>query len=345
MSYNDLVNNVDLSASVSEAFGASDHCLGLLIVKDLPEHFAKLRERTLLLASTFAALPDNVKERSVHEPSHFSFGWSCGKETMNGKPDYLKGSFYANPITDTPEATDAELREYVMYTHPNIWPSAEDCPGYEEAFKELGQFIVGVGGHVAKACDNFVAGIIANKATSETPRQGYLTQLVARNQTVKGRLLHYFPLPEENLQNGSSEALDSWCGTHLDHSTLTGLTSAIFFDESDPRNPIPIPNPDPTAGLYIKDRAGNLHHAKIPADCLAFQTGEALEIVTNGALRATPHFVRGISSKVAKEIGQPIARNTMAIFMQPNISDVLDEKTGLTFGQFTKEVLKRHYEG
>jgi hypothetical protein len=41
-----------------------------------------------------------------------------------------------------------------MYCHPNIWPK-EDLPEFEEAFKDLGLFIIDVGKLVARACDSF----------------------------------------------------------------------------------------------------------------------------------------------------------------------------------------------
>lgn len=74
----------------------------------------------------------------------FSFGWSHGKEIMNGKPDTLKGSFYANPIVDQPIVSDALKRKFPYYYGHNIWPSPSD-PGmesFESAFKALGQCVV-----------------------------------------------------------------------------------------------------------------------------------------------------------------------------------------------------------
>jgi hypothetical protein len=41
-----------------------------------------------------------------------------------------------------------------MYCHPNIWPN-EDLPEFEEAFKDLGCFIIDVGKLIARACDSF----------------------------------------------------------------------------------------------------------------------------------------------------------------------------------------------
>ena len=49
-----------------------------------------------------------------------SFGWSHGKEIMNGKPDTLKGSYYANPTVDSPTIAEAERKAYPEYYGNNI---------------------------------------------------------------------------------------------------------------------------------------------------------------------------------------------------------------------------------
>jgi isopenicillin N synthase-like dioxygenase len=70
----------------------------------------------------------------------------------------------------------------------------------------------------------------------------------------------------------------------------------------------------------------------IPRDCLAFQTGEALQVITQGKFRAVPHFVRGAK---AGDEGK-IARNTLAVFTQPNLWEVLEE--GKTFADLANEI-------
>merc|ERR1712137_347256 len=108
--------------------------------------------------------------------------------------------------------------------------------------------------------------------------------------TAKGRLLHYFPLDEKAaLEAAENSDVSSWCGWHKDHGALTGLTSAMYLD----KDGNPIPNPDPSAGLYIKQRHGGIVQALCPPDHLAFQIGEAAQIHSGGILQATPHSVRG----------------------------------------------------
>jgi isopenicillin N synthase-like dioxygenase len=103
-----------------------------------------------------------------------------------------------------------------------------------------------------------------------------------------------------------------------------------------PLDPMACAAPSATSGLYIRTRGGKLTKVSIPPDCLAFQTGEALELATNGRLRATPHCVR-VGGSGAEEV----SRETFALFMQPDI----DTKIGPheTFGSFSKRVFGEHY--
>ncbi|GIL66027.1 hypothetical protein Vafri_19665, partial [Volvox africanus] len=135
---------------------------------------------------------------------------------------------------------------------------------------------------------------------------GLVSGVLRRSLNPKARLLHYFAPPSENplegceanqqqqqcqpmqLQqqqqqqqqkaSGGAEGLSSatgdkedeqqaWCGLHTDHSSLTGLTAAMYLDGQGRE----VPSPDPEAGLYIRDRSGVFVRAGIPPDCIAFQ--------------------------------------------------------------------------
>ena len=183
---------------------------------------------------------------------------------------------------------------------------------------------------------------------------------------TKARLLHYFPPNPSSVSGGGNSVQedpralnfsdhDSWCATHIDHGCLTGLTSAIFIDESKYSPKLPpydhnkhlsdIPSlpflqspPDPAAGLYIHARDSTITKVSIPADCLAFQTGEALQVITGGKFRAVPHFV----SAGGGQEGKGVARNNLAVFTQPNLEGVIDREKGTTFGEFSREVVSRY---
>lgn len=106
---------------------------------------------------------------------------------------------------------------------------------------------------------------------------------------------------------------------------------------ADKGEPTVVQAPSPASGLYIRTRGGDLTKVSIPTDCLAFQTGEALELATAGKLRATPHCVR---VGAAPDAGM-ISRETFALFMQPNTDQQLS--TTENFGQFSKRIFDEHY--
>lgn len=173
-----ISNDPSLPALVQKGFDSSPDSLGLVIVSDLPPEFIELRRRLLLLSDAFASLPASTREKYAHPASHFSYGWSHGKEVHNGKPDTLKGSYYNNPSQDlTPGLHDGD--EPV----PNIWPSGEPgLEGFEEAFKALCQLMVRVGVLVGAACDQLVGKTASAKSVE---------QLVRESHSSKARLLHY----------------------------------------------------------------------------------------------------------------------------------------------------------
>ena len=281
-------------------------------------------------------------------------GWSLGKETLkNGQADTFKGSYYANcafyvdPALEcarpTPEFSPDTFPEYLS---PNMWPPENVLPGFKPAVTELCRLIIDVAVLVARACDRF-----AEREIQGYPK-GYLEHVVSTSNTTKARLLHYFP-QDVHSNDGTSE--DDWCATHLDHGCLTGLTSAMFIDEHKVSPAVPgdvgltgaslpplgeLPaSPDSSAGLYILSRAGETCQVKIPRDCIAFQTGETLERITAGRFKAVPHYVRGVRAAVS---GGAIARNTLAVFTQPNLGDEVDLESHLTFGEFARGVVAKN---
>lgn len=98
-------------------------------------------------------------------------------------------------------------------------------------------------------------------------------------------------------------------------------------------------SPDPAAGLYIQSRTGKTVQVKIPKDCIAFQTGEALERITKGRFKAVPHFVKGVRPGFG---GETVARNTLAVFTQPNLGELVDTEKGITFAEFARGVVEKN---
>ncbi|KVH88829.1 hypothetical protein Ccrd_025285 [Cynara cardunculus var. scolymus] len=87
--------DADLSVKIEEGFGPDG--LGILSISDVPG-YAFLRKNLLNLAP------------------RYNFGWSHGNEKLeSGKPDLLKGSFYANPILDIPTTEASLIQRYPAY--------------------------------------------------------------------------------------------------------------------------------------------------------------------------------------------------------------------------------------
>lgn len=303
LEYEDLLKeDIDLGESIKVAYGFDG--LGLLAVHGVPT-LSERRAKVLPLAHKFANLPDEIKNKTVHEKSFYSFGWSHGKEYMSeGKPDFSKGSYYNNPSFDTPTEDQELVKQYPSAYTPNIWPK-EDLPELEDAFKQMGQLVVEVGLLLAKHIDKYV------KKMKPSYDGVKLYKTIKESQCCKARLLHYFPL--ENEQQEQEADLASWCGWHNDHGSLTGLIPAMYINKEGKE----VPNPDPKSGLYIKSRSGQEIKATIPPDCMPFQIGETACIHSGGVLVATPHAVKAALGKQS----YGISRETMAVFMEPNMKE------------------------
>ncbi|KAI2996842.1 hypothetical protein CBS147346_9077 [Aspergillus niger] len=346
VSLQELIDGTISPQTLTAAFGPSS--LGIILVKDLPPTFSHLRAQVLSNASYLASLPPSALDSLTCPSAKYLIGWSLGKETLrDGHYDTHKGSYYLNcafykdPSLQGAPSIDAEFPEY---TSPNIWPSETDLPTFRSSFEQLCTLIIDTAALVARACDRFAVESV------DGYKDGYLEKVVRGSFTTKARLLHYFPTEDPSSsaestggEEGAEDNDDDWCATHLDHGCLTGLTSAMFVDEEahDPSSledkSAPLPelttSPDPKAGLYIRSRTGQVVKVNIPKDCLAFQTGEALQLITKGQFRAVPHFVKG-----ARGVGK-VARNTLAVFTQPNLEEEVQE--GVTFGDFARGVVEK----
>jgi len=311
LKYADLVAGNNLTAEVEQAFGYNG--LGILAVSGVAE-FAEQRARLLPLGRRFANLSDEVKGLYEHPSSFYSFGWSHGKEKLQGRPDLAKGSFYNNPLYNDPFESDPDiLREYASFAHPNIWPT-EHLPELEGAFMSLGSTMCEVGYLVADQCDKLV------KMHSPLYEAGKLKRTISTSRVTKARLLHYFPKTQEevNAANslGEEHAFSGWCGWHNDHGSLTALAPGMFHDEAHPDVPL-TSSPDPDAGLYVRSRQGELCKVSAPAaDHILFQIGESSQIHSGGVLQATPHAVRA-----AGKAG--VSRTSFAVFMEPRWNEIM----------------------
>ncbi|KAG6549880.1 hypothetical protein Mapa_008862 [Marchantia paleacea] len=330
--YADLLNkDVDLSVDLDKGLGPEG--MGIISVVDIPG-YGELRKKLLPLAEKLAHLPEESLKKLVDPVSRYNFGWSQGAEKFDGQADFMKGSFYANICSDTRSA-DTENMRYPSQCRNNIWPR-EDLPELEPAFKEMGSLIKEVGYLLAYHCDKY-------QRSKQSGKVGVLESMLRRSKGHKGRLLHYYPVEFGNEQiNGEAPV---WCGWHTDFGSLTGLTAAMYTKDG-----VEVPCPDSEAGLYIETNPGRVIKAVFDEDSLAYQIGETTELLSGGLFHATPHCVQ---TPKRNHIG--VARNTLAVFMQPGWAEVLDipeemkvkinpsmNHDGLTFGEYSEVTIQNY---
>ncbi|GMH43049.1 hypothetical protein BSKO_10971 [Bryopsis sp. KO-2023] len=293
---------------------------GILAVSGVPG-FAELRKKLMLTLNDFGNLPEEtVRSKYSLEASKYSVGWSLGVEIFEGQRDYSKGSFYANPFNDNPRPGATHFPEYHT---PNVWP--EELPELEKNFKEMGKIMMHVALMVAQGIDRSME--------KEMPESsGVVSEILKSSQIHKARGLIYFPT-----------GLSNWCGLHKDHGLLTGLAPGLFV--SGDRE---VDSPDPKCGLYIASPDGSTHRAVMDKTSIAFQIGEALQAISRGKFKATPHWVAAPETDLKE-----IRRLSFALFFQPSVDyeivggvDAAEVgwEDGMTFGDFAKRKFDLYYQ-
>ncbi|KAF4677090.1 hypothetical protein FOL47_003541 [Perkinsus chesapeaki] len=338
----------DLTDRILQAFGRDS--LGLCCVSGVPA-YQERRQALLPKIHSLGKLPPSTLQKYALPEAFYNVGWSHGIEKLGGgRPDLGKGSFYANPLFEDPGELDPTARErHPACATPNVWP--EEVSGFREAFIDSGELLAEVGvmlaGHMDKACQaHGIKGCSLVEATFKNSR------------LCCGRALHYYPLKKEDLTHASE---DSWCGWHNDNSVITGLFSPMILDDA---TGMPSTKAeDPAAGLYAQNRRGEVLKIQLPPDCIAFQLGEAAQIMTGGHLVATPHMVKGSSVT-------DVSREQLAVFFEPDWDRVMGLPDGIamddmvnaganipevphlskryhgpsvTFGQFLEDSFREYY--
>lgn len=364
--------SVDLTSQLYAAFGGPNS-KGLLAIRGVPD-FVEARDAFLPLAHPLARLPPDYLDSHLTDPSSlYNAGWSHGREKLkaHGPPDLSKGSFYFNPLTDEPGTPEERARHPASYPR-NVWPDDGRMPGFEEGGKRLGRIMHGAVVALARHIDTYAAQRAREEEGREYPRT-LLHDAMRRTDKAKGRLLYYFPLDGDDISGGDAEedepqapAEDSWIGWHNDSGFLTALAGDLYIDHDTGRrlNPSEV---DPEAGLYVVDRTGGTVKVDMPPDCLAVQIGECTQIVTGGAVVATPHCVRGARSKGVARIACPCfidappsfplrspgggggggRERVLSVGLGKDRVPPLDDRwteEGVPFGDFLAETFKRYYE-
>lgn len=304
-----------LAEHFEAAFGRNG--LGIIAIRHVPG-LQQCKQELFPMAHTLAHLPtDYLEEHLTDAASLYNVGWSRGKETLNnGQPDHSKGSFYYCPTSDTP----GTLEERTMYplSYPtNKWPpnnshndDDEILPGFEDAAKQLGILLKDVAVQVAKHLDVYCH----NRVSGYGPDTLY--HALQDSPKVKARLLYYFP-QGETTETSDTESVAPWIGWHQDSGFLTALAGEWYVNDLTGQ----VIEPKSGAGLYVSTKATDEdgkcilreHHIVLPPDCLAVQIGECTQIISGGALVATPHTV--LSGVRTAATPNNLARISLACFV------------------------------
>ncbi|CAK8992755.1 unnamed protein product [Durusdinium trenchii] len=147
---------------------------------------------------------------------------SHGKEKLGDKPDFAKGSFYFNPLSDTP-GTEDDMAKFPWALPKNRWP--KEIPELERKCKDLGKVMQEIftplrgrsrphGGSKSTLCSpsreeaevigflgEQVDHVMASKVKTYTANLG---KTLRETNKCKGRLLYYFP-PKETVAPGGND--------------------------------------------------------------------------------------------------------------------------------------------
>ena len=301
LEYSKLVAGHDYAATVARAYAHDG--LGILAVVGVPDGMVDApRRRLLTLGRKLALSPPKALAAYEREDLSFANGWSHGREVFRGRPDTTKGSWYAHALEDAPSEGDASAARFPMITGTNRWPTDLVGPDFEASFKELGRVLYDLAAHVLTNADAAVEA-----ANPHAPRGALLNATHGRSRLHVGRLLHYYA-PDDNAEPAEPSDAASWCGWHNDNSVITVLPPAMWLVEAS--GEAVARDACPTGGLMVRTRQGHTVDVVVPPGAVLFQLGEAAQILTGGALMATPHAVRR---------GAPgLSREAFALFVQPH---------------------------
>merc|ERR1712054_499393 len=225
-----------------------------------------------------------------------------------GKPDRAKGSFFANPFHDDPTGGDKDVIDKCNQALPNVWP--EELPELEAAFKNLSKLVFEVAKPIVRQVDRLVTN-----GQNASDSSCLFDRTFLESKLHVARLLHYYGTSED-------DDLGEWCGWHNDNSTITGLVPGLWLDEE---TGCSVPAPE-GAGLFVEGRNGEQVEVKTAKGCLAFQVGEAAQILSGGIVHATPHMVKCHKAVAG---GPKLCRESFALFIQPNWDCLLRPPTGV----------------
>lgn len=233
-----------------------------------------LRDRVFDRFVAFTDRPAEEKERVNRPDIWFQRGWTPPNTeravVAGGQPDF-KECYFAAPMPVDP---DCRI-EYPEIFADNVWPD-EDGGGFAEDYLALGQQIHEAGLSLLQGL-SLALGL---------PPRGFDARLEGAAHVF--RMLRYLPLSREQVGAGIL-----WGEEHTDFNLLTLLPGGRFLDPGG----APCERPDDASGLFLRTRPTKEHpqgrkvEGRAPPGCIVAQVGQQLEILTGGAVLATPHVI------------------------------------------------------
>jgi hypothetical protein len=275
-----------------------------------------VRDALLPRLRAFAHAPAAVRAAAERPAAFHSVGWSHGVEKQAGSPDFSKGSYYFNALTDGMGSfTDADVAAHPTFAAPNFWPPEAAAPGFAAAAKAAARLALDAAAALAPHADAVAAAALPPAAAAAyLAGDKCLAAVVRGGRCHKGRALFYYAAADA----GSGAP---WCGWHNDHCSLTALLPAALFDAASGAALPPAAAAAAGGGLFVRTRRGDTVRVAAPADALAFQIGECAQVHTGGVLQATPHCVRAPTAP-------GVERATLAVFMEPDWSVAMAPPAG-----------------
>ncbi len=164
--------------------------------------------------------------------------------------------------------------EYPEIFADNVWPEGDEA--FRDDYISLGQ-------QLHEAGLSLLSGL---SLALGLPPRGFDHRLEGGAHVF--RLLRYLPLGPDQVDKGIL-----WGEEHTDFNLLTLLPGGRFLDPQGS----PCARPDEASGLFLRTRPTKEHprgvmvRGRPPEGCIVAQVGQALEILTGGAVLATPHVI------------------------------------------------------
>mmetsp|Transcript_103253 Transcript_103253/g.301179 ORF Transcript_103253/g.301179 Transcript_103253/m.301179 type:complete len:565 (+) Transcript_103253:66-1760(+) len=319
LDFTSLLNDANYSdhfGVIEQTFGK--YGLGILCVSgnaSFQQAVRRIRRNFMPMAHPLTKLKGDARSQLYDPDAPLTNGLSRGAEVT----DRAKSTFFYHPLTDAPaEYLSRDVERIPAFHNPNRFPSEDDIPGFKEEARKTAQFMESVGQPLARWLDRWLEERVPGY------KQGLVESAVRLEPSSNHKCAVFCFHPfEDMLQFSASKGM--WAAPSVDIAMLTGTVPGVFLDKHGEL----ADRPDVQTGIYISDRTGLSHKIEVPngiGEVLLFWVGESLEIVSGGALRATPNYVKG----PALPDPDGVSFVWFVMFMQPHAHEELPTPSGIS---------------